>query len=40
LFQILTLEGAIAARSHVGGTAPARVVEEANRILDGHGDAR
>jgi len=32
--QILTLEGSIAARSHVGGTAPVRVMEEAHRILD------
>jgi len=32
--QILTLEGAIAARNHIGGTAPARVVQEAHRILD------
>jgi len=32
--QILTLEGSIAARSHVGGTAPARVMQEAHRILD------
>jgi len=38
VFQILTLEGAIAARSHIGGTAPARVMEEANRILDARGD--
>jgi len=34
VFQILTLEGSIAARSHIGGTAPARVVEEAHRVLD------
>jgi len=35
--QILTLEGSIAARKHVGGTAPARVMEEARRILDAQG---
>jgi len=34
VYQTLTLEGAIAARNHVGGTAPARVMEEANRVLD------
>jgi len=38
VFQILTLEGAIAARNHVGGTAAARVMEEAHRILDGQAD--
>jgi len=30
---VLTLEGSVAARSHVGGTAPVRVREEAQRIL-------
>jgi len=35
--QILTLEGSIAARQHVGGTAPARVMEEARRIIDAQG---
>jgi len=33
--QVLTLEGSVAARSHVGGTAPDRVREEARRILGG-----
>jgi len=32
--QVLTLEGSVAARSHVGGTAPDRVREEARRVLD------
>jgi argininosuccinate lyase len=31
--SVLTLEGSVAARSHVGGTAPARVKEEAERVL-------
>jgi argininosuccinate lyase len=31
--QVLTLEGSVSARNHVGGTAPARVREEAQRIL-------
>ena len=31
---VLTLEGSVASRSHVGGTAPARVREEAQRVLD------
>jgi len=35
VYQILTLEGSIAARQHIGGTAPERVREEAHRILDG-----
>ena len=30
---VLTLEGSVAARSHIGGTAPDRVREEAQRIL-------
>ncbi|QEI07569.1 argininosuccinate lyase [Pigmentiphaga aceris] len=31
--DVLTLEGSVAARAHVGGTAPARVREEAQRVL-------
>jgi argininosuccinate lyase len=31
--QVLTLEGSVAARSHIGGTAPQRVREEAQRVL-------
>jgi argininosuccinate lyase len=34
VFQVLTLEGSVAARKHVGGTAPERVRAEAQRILD------
>ena len=34
VFQVLTLEGSIAARKHIGGTAPERVMEEARRILE------
>lgn len=30
---VLTLEGSVAARSHIGGTAPARVRQEAQRVL-------
>lgn len=33
VFEVLTLEGSVSARSHVGGTAPERVKEEAERIL-------
>ncbi|MFA5598878.1 MAG: argininosuccinate lyase, partial [Pusillimonas sp.] len=33
VFEVLTLEGSVAARSHVGGTAPVRVLEEAARVL-------
>ena len=33
IYQVLTLEGSVAARNHVGGTAPERVQEEAQRIL-------
>jgi len=33
--DVLTLEGSVAARAHIGGTAPARVREEAQRILAG-----
>jgi len=32
--QVLTLAGSVAARAHIGGTAPKRVREEARRILD------
>jgi len=31
--QVLTLEGSVQARSHVGGTAPERVREAAQRVL-------
>ncbi|NGM88335.1 argininosuccinate lyase [Parapusillimonas sp. SGNA-6] len=34
IFQVLTLEGSVAARKHIGGTAPERVREEAQRVLD------
>ncbi len=34
IHDVLTLEGSVAARSHIGGTAPQRVREEARRILD------
>lgn len=33
IHQVLTLEGSVAARCHIGGTAPARVRIEAERIL-------
>ena len=33
VFEVLTLEGSVSARAHIGGTAPARVKEEALRIL-------
>src|SRR5690554_172690 len=33
IYQVLTLEGSVAARNHVGGTAPERVQQEAQRIL-------
>ncbi|MBC2769346.1 argininosuccinate lyase [Pusillimonas minor] len=33
VFDVLTLEGSVAARNHVGGTAPQRVLEEAERVL-------
>ncbi|MBC7204171.1 MAG: argininosuccinate lyase, partial [Pusillimonas sp.] len=33
IFDVLTLEGSVAARNHIGGTAPERVREEAGRIL-------
>ncbi|MBB5214066.1 argininosuccinate lyase [Parapusillimonas granuli] len=34
VFDVLTLEGSVASRKHVGGTAPERVKEEAQRVLD------
>ena len=34
IFGVLTLEGSVAARKHVGGTAPERVKAEARRVLD------
>lgn len=34
VFAVLTLEGSVAARSHIGGTAPARVKQAAQKILD------
>ena len=33
VFAVLTLEGSVAARSHLGGTAPARVKAAAQKIL-------
>lgn len=33
VFAVLTLEGSVSARNHIGGTAPARVKAEAERIL-------
>ena len=33
IFAVLTLEGSVAARSHLGGTAPARVKAAAQKIL-------
>ncbi|MDS1141444.1 argininosuccinate lyase [Pusillimonas sp. SM2304] len=33
IFDVLTLEGSVAARKHIGGTAPERVKLEAERIL-------
>ena len=33
VFEVLTLEGSVSSRNHIGGTAPARVKEEALRIL-------
>lgn len=33
VFDVLTLEGSVSARAHIGGTAPARVKEEAERVL-------
>ncbi|NYT86126.1 argininosuccinate lyase [Pollutimonas harenae] len=34
VFSVLTLEGSVAARKHIGGTAPERVKIEAQRVLD------
>ncbi|CAM5356097.1 argininosuccinate lyase [Eoetvoesiella caeni] len=34
IFAVLTLEGSVAARKHIGGTAPERVKLEAQRVLD------
>jgi argininosuccinate lyase len=33
VYEVLTLEGSIAARDHLGGTAPARVAAAAERAL-------
>ncbi len=33
IFKVLTLEGSVSARNHIGGTAPMRVKAEAERIL-------
>jgi argininosuccinate lyase len=33
IYAVLTLEGSVAARNHIGGTAPERVRDEAQRIL-------
>ena len=33
VYQVLTLEGSVAARDHIGGTAPARVRQAAEKIL-------
>ena len=33
VFDVLTLEGSVNARNHIGGTAPERVKAEATRIL-------
>ncbi|WP_071057930.1 argininosuccinate lyase [Pelistega sp. MC2] len=33
VFEVLTLEGSVSARNHIGGTAPERVKAEAERIL-------
>ncbi len=34
VFDVLTLEGSVSARNHLGGTAPAQVREAAKRVLD------
>src|SRR5690606_15953138 len=39
LDQVMTLEGSVAARNPIGGTAPERVRIEAQRILDQAGQA-
>ena len=31
VYQVLTLEGAVAARNHTGGTAPAQVLRQVER---------
>jgi argininosuccinate lyase len=33
IYGVLTLEGSVAARNHIGGTAPDRVTQEAQRVL-------
>ncbi len=33
IYGVLTLEGSVAARDHIGGTAPVRVRQEAERVL-------
>ena len=38
IFDVLTLEGSVAARNHIGGTAPERVRIEAQRLLDKNGN--
>lgn len=35
VFEVLTLEGSVNARDHIGGTAPAQVKAAANRVLTG-----
>jgi len=37
VYAVLTLEGSVAARDHIGGTAPVRVEHEARRLLDALG---
>jgi argininosuccinate lyase len=34
VFQVLTLEGSVNARDHIGGTAPVRVIEAARRLKE------
>jgi argininosuccinate lyase len=34
IYQVLSLEGSVASRKHIGGTAPARVELEARRVLE------
>ena len=34
VFDVLTLEGSVNARDHIGGTAPAQVIQAAQRVLD------
>ncbi|MEC9121233.1 MAG: argininosuccinate lyase, partial [Pseudomonadota bacterium] len=34
VFDVLTLEGSIAARDHIGGTAPKQVLAAAKRARD------